>query len=268
VIPSRELREEARGWGVPETTVERDYTQNWLLKYLSSLNISLKGGTGIRKVYIGNYRFSDDLDFTLLEKIGKDKLKDSVAKALLGAKEESGVNFSEEIKIEESINGFEAISYFRILKTGGTPIRIKLDFTDYEKEKILLPLETREILHPYSDKCQFQIKVYSLEEIMAEKIRSLFERTRPRDIYDVWYLHKRIQNEKILKILYDKCRFKKVQLDLSSLEERKSDFANAWQSSLRNQIKELPDFNHVYNEVIEQIPEVHLHKEGSFNEAM
>ena len=32
------------------------------------MNMDIKGGTGIIKVYIENYRFSDDLDFTLLEK--------------------------------------------------------------------------------------------------------------------------------------------------------------------------------------------------------
>ncbi|NJE13855.1 nucleotidyl transferase AbiEii/AbiGii toxin family protein [Thermococcus sp. LS2] len=31
-------------------------------------------------------------------------------------------------------------------------------------------------------------KSYSLEEIFAEKLRSLFQRTRPRGLYDVWYL--------------------------------------------------------------------------------
>jgi len=30
MIPSTEIRERAREYGVPETTVERDYAQNWL----------------------------------------------------------------------------------------------------------------------------------------------------------------------------------------------------------------------------------------------
>jgi len=39
--------------------VERDYAQNWLLFRLSKtfIKMALKGGTGIRKVYIENYRF-------------------------------------------------------------------------------------------------------------------------------------------------------------------------------------------------------------------
>ena len=67
MIPIVEIKEAARAFGVPPSTIERDYAQNWLLAHLSTLPMALKGGTGIRKVFIENYRFSDDLDFTLLE---------------------------------------------------------------------------------------------------------------------------------------------------------------------------------------------------------
>lgn len=80
MIPARGIRERARELEVPETTIERDYAQNWLLRYLASLNMALKGGTGIRKIYIENYRFSDDLDFTLLEKMNKDELENLIKK--------------------------------------------------------------------------------------------------------------------------------------------------------------------------------------------
>ena len=80
------------------------------------MNMALKGGTGIRKVYIENYRFSDDLDFTLLEKMDSVTLNDSIENAVIGAKETSGINFIEEISIEENINGFVVNVYFRILR--------------------------------------------------------------------------------------------------------------------------------------------------------
>jgi len=32
------------------------------------------------------------------------------------------------------------------------------------------------------------LQVYSLEEILAEKLRSLLTRTEPRDLYDVHYI--------------------------------------------------------------------------------
>lgn len=255
MIPSREIKEKARERRIPTSTIERDYTQNWLLKHLSLMNIVLKGGTGIRKVYIENYRFSDDLDFTLLEKIEKDTLRNLLNKAIIETKEESGITLNEEVQIEKNINGFEVSIFFRILRSAGTPIKIKLDLTRIERDNILLPIEKREIIHPYSDDCNALIKVYSLEEIMSEKIRALFERTRPRDLYDVWNLYDRINLNKVLNILPKKCMVKGVKIYISSLNERKDDFANAWENSLQNQLKELPDFNYVYNKVIKILRE-------------
>jgi predicted nucleotidyltransferase component of viral defense system len=57
------------------------------------------------------------------------------------------------------------------------------------------------IIHPYSDNLQVDIKVYAIEEILAEKIRSFFQRTRPRDLYDVWFLWDKISQLKCLDIL-------------------------------------------------------------------
>lgn len=92
MISLNEIRRKAREQGVPISTVERDYAQNWLLKTLSSFPFALKGGTGIRKVYFNNYRFSDDLDFTLLEDIAKTKLERIIQMAIDRARDESGIN--------------------------------------------------------------------------------------------------------------------------------------------------------------------------------
>ena len=48
----------------------------------------------------------------------------------------------------------------------------------------------REILHPYPDAPDFPASVlaYSFVELLAEKTRALFERSRPRDLYDVVFL--------------------------------------------------------------------------------
>ena len=253
MIPSREIREKARRYGVPETTVERDYAQNWLTKYLSTINMALKGGTGIRKVYIEDYRFSDDLDFTLFVEMKKESLKTQIVNAVRDAKEESGIDFGEEIVFNESPNGYEVVVYFRILRGAGSPLRIKLDITKPEKEKILLPIQKKNIIHPYSEGCTANISVYSLEEIMSEKIRALFERIRPRDLYDVWYLWERIDKKKVLHILPEKCDFKGVRIDTQLLIDRKDDFANAWESSLKHQLKELPDFNKTFDKVAKVI---------------
>lgn len=253
MISTLDMRSIARDHGVPETTIERDYAQNWLLKHIAPMNMALKGGTGIRKVYIKYYRFSDDLDFTMLEEMNTIELNNQIKKAVFRAKEDSGINFNEEILIKENTNGFIVIVYFQILRSTGNPIKIKLDLTSPKKEKILLSLEKRIIIHPYSDDFHARIQAYSLEEIVTEKIRALFERTRPRDLYDVWCLHNEIDKKKVLNILYKKCIIKDVEIDIQSLEDRRDDFMNAWVNSLQHQFKILPDFDIVFREVKQQI---------------
>lgn len=257
MIPEREIREKARENGVPETTIERDYAQNCLLNYFSNIPMVLKGGTGVRKTYIENYRFSDDLDFTLLEDTNKENLKTQIVNAVRDAKEESEIEFGDEIVLEENPNGYEVVVYFRILRGAGNPLRIKLDVTKPEKEMILLPIQKRKIIHPYSDECKANISVYSLEEITAEKIRALFERVRPRDLYDVWNLWRKVNIKKVLHILQEKCNFKGVKIDTQSLINRKDDFEHAWENSLKHQLKELPDFDQTFIELLETINETY-----------
>ena len=67
MIKESEIKNISRQNKVPISTIERDYTQNWMLSFLPKM--AFKGGTCLRKVYFKEYRFSDDLDFTLLEEI-------------------------------------------------------------------------------------------------------------------------------------------------------------------------------------------------------
>ena len=111
------------------------------------------------------------------------------------------------------------------------------------------------LVNPYSDDYKAEIIAYSLEEIVAEKTRALFERTRPRDLYDVRYLWNMVNKGEVLELLEEKCRFKNVIINTSSLIDRKRDFNNAWEVSLRHQLKQPPDFNKTFDEVLGIIKE-------------
>ena len=79
MIPQRDLsllsnrlaRKEGRR--IPEAVLEKDYCLSWFLVGLSATPLreilAFKGGTAIKKCYIPDYRFSEDLDFTLREEI-------------------------------------------------------------------------------------------------------------------------------------------------------------------------------------------------------
>lgn len=250
MIGEEEIKRKARINGVPASTIERDYTQSWFLKNFSDERMLLKGGTGIKKVYFEDYRFSDDLDFTLVEDFGKEHLGALATEAIEKTRSESGIDFEESFEIEEVRNGYKIKVYFRILRSSGSPLKIKLDLTDLEKEKVVLDPGSKRILHSYSDEIDEEVRCYPLEEIIAEKIRSLFERTRPRDLYDIWKLYERVDVETVRDVLDEKCEFKDVERDLEELKGRKEDYLYSWENSLQHQMENVPEFEDVFDEVM------------------
>ncbi len=249
MIPEREIKEQAREFGVPTSTIERDYVQNWFLSALRPINMAFKGGTGIRKVYIENYRFSDDLDFTLLEPVDADILRTAVIDAMVRVRDESGIQFEDEIGFRQTKNGFKATTRFRILHRGQTsPIKIDLDLTNSDSEQILLPVSDRPVFHHFSDGLETSVVSYALEEIMAEKIRSIFQRTRSRDLYDIGQLADIVRS-----IVHRKCEYKGVTVDPALLREKQDQFAALWQVSLGHQIHDIPDFDSAFENVMGEI---------------
>jgi len=67
--------------------------------------------------------------------------------------------------------------------------KVKLDLTGDEVVPTT-PVD-REIAHPYSDGAGWStVRCYSIVDLLAEKLRALAERCRPRGLYDVVHLHR------------------------------------------------------------------------------
>ena len=254
MITALEIKERARESGVPTSTIERDYCQNWLLSALRPINMAFKGGTGIRKVFIENYRFSDDLDFTLLEPVDADALQAAVNDAVLRVREESGILFEGDPGFRETKTGYKATARFRILNRGSaSPVKIDLDLTGPGQEDVLLPVSERPVFHPYSDGLSVSVASYALEEIMAEKIRSLFQRSRSRDLYDIVQLADRVNSQAVKSILHRKCDSKGVVVDMAVLAGKREHFKALWQVSLSHQMSRVPDFEESFEKMLEEI---------------
>ena len=63
------LEEERKRLGIPWDVLERDYLISWILAGISHIDalretLVFKGGTALKKCYFGDYRFSEDLDFS------------------------------------------------------------------------------------------------------------------------------------------------------------------------------------------------------------
>ncbi len=248
MIKDTELRAIAVKYKVRLSIVERDYAQNWLLKNLSEINMALKGGTGLRKVYFKDYRFSDDLDFTLLEDIGEKALTKKINNAIKKAKDKSGINFI-------GINGLVRTNTGYKFKVGfvmSQTMNIQLDITTFNNEKVVLPVFQREINHIFSDNFSGTVKIYDIREILIEKIRAVFQRGFPRDLYDVWRLLK--NGVKVDNVLLDeKFKYKGIKIDIFQLEGEKEKIRNIWFTSLKDLISPVPDFNMVFDKVLEEL---------------
>jgi uncharacterized protein len=85
MIPQRNLSllsnrlAQAGGRRIPEGVLERDYCLAWFLVGLSRAplkeRLAFKGGTALKRCYFGDYRFSEDLDFTLIAEASFDVIR-------------------------------------------------------------------------------------------------------------------------------------------------------------------------------------------------
>ena len=175
MIYADEIRKIARQEKLAAGVVEKDYALSWLLKGFQiadksvGKNFVLKGGTAIRKVYFpGTWRFSEDLDFTIINAVESNKIKEFMLQIFENLRLESGINFS-----LESFHTTEGsiIANVQFLGPLNFRNRIRHDFS--LKEKIVLKPEYQILSTNYSDLSEFNVIVYSLLEVLVEKIRSI-----------------------------------------------------------------------------------------------
>jgi predicted nucleotidyltransferase component of viral defense system len=201
VIGKQDILDRAAEWQLRPEIVEKDYVLGWLLAALgaeavSSVSWVFKGGTCLKKCFFETYRFSEDLDFSLLPEATytEGALRKVLQAAGRRAHELSGVEFPEDLVVVRPRQDKLGRATFegRIAYRGplGVPTwpRVLFDLTQHEP--VLAPATRRSIFHPYPDGplTDARVRTYTLEELFAEKTRALLERTRPRDLYDVVYL--------------------------------------------------------------------------------
>jgi predicted nucleotidyltransferase component of viral defense system len=257
MIKPGEIQRKANAFGVRDQQIEKDYILSWILfgisrhKQLSSI-IVFKGGTVLKKVYFENYRFSEDLDFTLLD--------DTITNSLIFSwfnevfefiKSEANIPLNIIDNNEHEDGGINFyISYIGPLGGQGNNKRVKVDIS--RSEKLVFKPVLNEVIIQYTDLFAHKILCYSLEEVLVEKMRSIMQRMQARDLYDLWYL---LENHSMDPSLYmnefqTKCKSKNiVHSDFSKkLAERFPQYRGRWANSLKDQIRDLPDFDQVERE--------------------
>jgi len=267
MIKPGEIQKKAREAGVRDQQIEKDYMLSWILHGLGqhqqlSKAIIFKGGTVLKKIYFEDYRFSEDLDFTLLNSNISNELifiwfKETFEFVLVEANIRLEITTSNEHE-DGGINFY--ISYVGPLGGQGNNKKVKVDISRSEN------LEFKPVMQPvllgYSDLKEHQLLCYTLEEVLVEKMRTVMQRMQARDFYDIWYLLEQhgMNVNFYLKEFSNKCLTKKLNpADFQTkLTERLPQYKGRWESSMKDQIQNLPDFDQVEREVIRHLKKLNL----------
>jgi uncharacterized protein len=251
-------KKKASATGVRDQQIEKDYILSWILfgiaqhQQLAKI-IVFKGGTVLKKVYFQGYRFSEDLDFTLLDNdISKAQIFAWFSQSFELIRDAANIPLQIMDDNEHEDGGINFyINYIGPLGGQGSNKRVKIDIS--REEKLVFTPALRPFFLDYTDLVEHQLLCYPLEEILVEKMRSLMQRMQARDFYDLWYL---LEIEGMDVTFYtiefvSKCESKGLKASEfhKKMAERLPQYKGRWQSSLKEQIKDLPNFEQVEREV-------------------
>ena len=272
MIKPGEIQMKAREVGVRDQQIEKDYMLSWILQGVAqhgqlSKAIVFKGGTVLKKIYFEDYRFSEDLDFTLLNNdITNEKIVEWFKETFEYILEEANIRLEiidnkEHDPDREPGGGINFyISYVGPLGGQGNNKKVKVDIS--RSEKLEFKPVRKTVLPGYSDMTKHQLLCYALEEVLVEKMRTVMQRMQARDFYDIWYLLEQhgMEVNFYLKEFANKCESKKLNpADFpKKLAERLPQYKGRWESSMNEQIHDLPDFDKVKREVQRHLKKMKL----------
>lgn len=265
MITRDEVYQKAAQSKVDPSIIEKDYHLGIVLKIIAENPATkdwvFRGGTALRKCYFSEYRFSEDLDFTLFNRTLKtEKEVALVLEEICSiANQQFGTTldfFS--VKQEREDYGEEAFKgtmHFQSVK-GKSKIKIDLSFID----KLFTHPAEQEIIHPYSDAGIFgkpRIMTTKMEEIIIDKLMasaSIRTYPRSRDLFDIWYIskNKKLDLKLIKNSFFEKCIFRKIDKDLIYQMDKKhlGQFKKYWEAHLVTLVGELPKFEEVVDGVL------------------
>ncbi|MBM3470227.1 MAG: WYL domain-containing protein [Armatimonadetes bacterium] len=263
MIPPGEIRALRAEWRLRDDIIEKDYVLGWLLAGIAtdpalSATWVFKGGTCLRKCYYETFRFSEDLDFTIVGGGPEEPNELLLAFRRIGEwlLDRSGIELvpdEQSFTRQRNLRGNPTTQgriAFRGPIRSPMPPKVKLDLTS--DEVVVEAPVRRPISHPYSDGALPVVDgvlCYSIVDLMAEKIRALAERCRPRDLYDVVHLYRypdlRERAAAVSAALSRKCTH--VGIPVPTAETIRSspyreEVEIEWHNMLAHQLPHLPPF--------------------------
>ncbi len=261
----------AGGRRIPEAVIERDYVLAWLLTGLAGHPLrdvlAFKGGTALRRCWFEDYRFSEDLDFTLARPIALKNILAGLSEIFAAVEAACGLRIAFD---REDRHSHQNSHTFYLRYQGPLPVAsdVKVDITI--NEVLCFPLHDRPIHRTYNRFDDLPegptVKVYDLREIVVEKLLALSDRARnePRDLYDLWYLFgatdlrvAEMRAELDAKMALRQRVVAGMELAIAAKEDR---LRRLWTARLAHQMNQLPSFDDVFREVLRAVRAADLPK--------
>jgi len=278
------LKATARRLAIPYETILKDYAIGHLLSAIAQVpvvaeSLVMKGGTALKKLWFGDYRFSEDLDFSADGGPRHGDLEEALQEVARGAQESLFAKGPFDVLLERIVHrdphpqGQESFAFRVQFPWQRRPLcLVKLEVT--VDEPILLAAPPRAILHGYDEQLAGVIRAYGLEEIVAEKLRALLQsemlrgkrgwaRPRCRDFYDLWSIlaspTPAFDRGAMRRILPAKCAVRGVRFEAAA------DFfpvglldvvRSGWEGDLGPLVRDLPPADRVIHEVRQWVEEL------------
>lgn len=246
MLTKTQIRRVAQRHGVGMQVQERDYLQHlilWLL-YSSSQELIFKGGTALRLVYGGN-RYSEDLDFNGPDDVA---MLQSLWEKVVAGLEDFGVVAEVRNTWASDVGYSFDISFRGPLYDGRdhSKGKVRVDVNQRPEE-----VETRRelVASEYDDVRPFVVTVLTLEHLMAEKVRALLVRSKPRDLYDIWLLlHRGAQPD--LALIKRKLALYGMALEPGALGEALEQVRAEWERDLQPLLPQFVPYQDVRETIV------------------
>ncbi len=230
MLTKAQIQRIAQRHGVGMQVQERDYLQHlllWLL-YSRSQELIFKGGTALRLVYGGN-RYSEDLDFNGPD---DDVVLEALWEQVVAGLEDFGVvaemrnTWTSDVGYSFDVSFRGPLYDGRDRSKGKVRVDVNRRLEEVEARRELVASE-------YDDVRPFVVTVLTLEHLLAEKVRALLMRSKPRDLYDIWLLLRRgVQPDQAL--VERKLALYRMAWEPDALEEGLERVRAGWERDLRH----------------------------------
>ena len=193
--------------------IEQDYALSLILYGIAKIDdlkkhLIFKGGTCLRKYYFGDYRFSQDADFSVQGAYPKS----DVLQSLLEQACDIAFQYLSQRKIHAQLECIryvekkphptnqEAFTISIQYPWHREPLtRVMIEVTSVERV-VLKPIE-KSIIHGYESEFNADLLVYPLEEIIAEKVRALIQFDKKLHEQMIGVQEKSVLKEKINSLI-------------------------------------------------------------------